>query len=468
MLQWNNQRIKTVYCVGIGGVGVGVLAQYLNHLGCIVKGCDQKPSAMTKSLTRVAVDILYENDERHLEGVDLLVHTAAAKPNHPLLRAAKKAGIPVVVRGKLLADIVNQSNSVVVAGTHGKTTTSSLIAYLFNAVGSPVNSFVGGSLIGEQGPAKSVDSDWVVAEADESDASFLYLKPTIAVITNVDPDHLESYRGNFDVLKQSFLQFTSQIDQGGVLIACLDHPVVRSLLPQVDCRVITYGFSDDADVRACDYRCHAMTSDFTVHYLSECCDMSLPLMGRHNAENTLAAIAVAMHRGVSLSAACNGLLSFPGVNRRLQSHGEVTLYNKRLHVYEDYGHHPEELAATISACQQAFPDRQLVMLFQPHRYSRTSELFDDFVTVLSRVDCLLMLPVYSAGESPIEGRDSRALAKAIAGHSTRSPTLVDIDSWLDCLPSHLEQDAIWLFQGAGSVGQLIETFKAHAHQRAIE
>ncbi len=458
MQQWikSSQRI---YCLGIGGVGVGALAEYLHHQGCVVTGSDTQPSAMTMRLQHLGIPIFNEHQIEHLQDVDMVVYSSAIHPKHPVLQAAQAQKIPLVQRGKLLANILQNYESIVVAGTHGKTTTASLLSYLMKAQGVALNHFIGGTINGEKSPIAITESRYMLAEADESDGSFLFIHPKIAVITNIDADHLVSYGDSFSVLKDSFRQFISQVQDDGLVVLCIDHPVVRELLPGVTRPVMTYGFSEDADYRASQYQQHELSSTFrlTTPCQSEVVPFNMP--GQHNVLNLLASIAVAEHVQGMGELRLKALGQFPGVGRRLQLHASRSYRDQAVHIFEDYGHHPEEIAVTINTLRQAWPDRRLIMAFQPHRYSRTQELFAEFSRVLSQVDALLLLDVYSAGEALIPGASSDDLADCIQAQSLIQPTRVsDGDKLQSELRGQLLPGDMVLFQGAGSIGSMAKDF----------
>ena len=450
---------QRVYCLGIGGVGVGALAEYLHHQGCQVTGSDTQPSAMTMRLQHLGIPIFNEHQVEHLRDIDLVVYSSAIHPEHPVLQEAQALKIPLMQRGKLLANILQGYQSIVVAGTHGKTTTVSLLAYLMKAQGVSLNHFIGGTINGETSPIAINDSQYMLAEADESDGSFLFIHPNIAVITNIDADHLASYRDSFSVLKDSFRQFIAQVHADGLVVLCIDHPVVRELLPLVDRPVVTYGFSNDADYRADHYQQKELNSTFTLTTPSLTEEVQFNLPGQHNVLNLLASIAVADYLQGQKPLNLQAMGGFPGVGRRLQLHASCTFNEKAVHIFEDYGHHPEEIAVTINTLRQAWPDRRLIMAFQPHRYSRTQELFAEFSRVLSQVDALLLLDVFSAGEELIPGASSDELAGDIqAKYQVESTRVSDGDKLQAVLREKLLPGDVVLFQGAGSIGRMAKDF----------
>lgn len=447
-----------VYCLGIGGIGVGALAEFLYLKGYRVSGSDCVPNAMTVHLQGLGIDIFHQHDISHLDGVDLVVYTSAVAEDHPVLQYAKVKGIPVVKRGQLLADCVRGYYNIVVAGTHGKTTTTALMSYLSQQAGLDPNYFIGGTIQGELSPVAVTGSHYMIAEADESDGSFLSLSSDIAIITNIDADHLETYQGDFELLKRSFLQFIHQVAEDGVVVLCVDNAVVRALLPEVERSIVTYGFSEDAHYRVSDYQQHALQSTFRLTTNQGEQDLTFSMPGQHNVLNAVACVAVADHLAVDRVHTTKALVDFPGVGRRLQLHGEYGEYSdsdRSICVFEDYGHHPAEIAVTIQTLRQAWSSRRLVMAFQPHRFSRTQQLFDEFVAVLSQVDVLFLLEVYGAGESPLEGVSSAALSDSIAAQGEPLPVVVsDTDQLLDQLQCVMAPGDVIVFQGAGNIGQM--------------
>jgi len=458
MWLWGDRVIRSVYCVGVGGVGVGALAEFLHCKGCSVSGSDPYSNQMTEHLSALGVNVFNHHDVAHLDNIDLVVYTNAVKHDMSVLGEARRLGIPVLKRGQLLAEIVNQSDSVVIAGTHGKTTTSSLLSFVLSVSGVEAGSFIGGNLTGEPSSVGIVDASTVIVEADESDGSFLYLRPKVAVITNIDPDHLEAYEGGFAELQRAFVKFANSVGPSGYVVACIDCPTIKQLLPSISSRVITYGFDESADIKAADYSQFGLIGCFSLKTNEHNKKVSLTMAGRHNVLNALAVIAVALQLEVGIDRVMSALGSFPGVDRRMQSHGVVSFKDVSVDVFEDYGHHPSELSATIKTCRQAWPDRRLVMVFQPHRYSRTKYFFDDFAAELSCVDLLFLMDVYSAGEDIIESYSSSALAESIKNRFGRRVVMLTDECQPDSLHPHLRENDVLLFQGAGSVGSLALSF----------
>jgi UDP-N-acetylmuramate--alanine ligase len=446
-------KFRRIHFVGIGGAGMGGIAEVLLHEGHQVSGSDLQENAMVRHLAKLGVKIFKGQKAEQIENVDLLVRSTAVADDNPELVAARKARIPIIPRAQMLAELMRFRYGVAVAGTHGKTTTTSLIAsVLAEAKLDPT--FVIGGLLNRAGSNAHLGvGEFLVAEADESDASFLYLKPIMAVVTNIDADHMETYGGSFTRLQQTFVEFLHHLPFYGLAVMCLDDPVVKECLPRLSRPIVTYGFDACADFRASDYSQQALRSFFTVHRPNlPPLEIELNLGGRHNVLNALACIAIATELHVEDRFIVKALAEFSGVGRRLQVFGNVVMDQKQVMVIDDYGHHPREIHATIDAMRNAWPNRRLVMAYQPHRYTRTRDLFEDFVHILSQVDALLLLDIYSAGESPITGITSAALISAIAQQKKVSPLLVESVAKLPDVLTHILQDNdLLLLQGAGDI-----------------
>jgi UDP-N-acetylmuramate--alanine ligase len=395
----------------------------------------------------------------NVEGADVVVISSAVPPENPEITAAEEARIPVVPRAEMLAELMRFRQGIAVAGTHGKTTTTSLIASLLAEGGEDPTFVIGGRLNSAGTNARLGAGQWLVAEADESDASFLHLQPVMAVVTNIDSDHLGSYEGDFARLRQTFVEFLHNLPFWGVVVVCLDDPGVREILPTITRRVVTYGFDSDADVRAEAVIADGPVTRFKLIHGSTSSDMTLAMPGRHNVLNALAAAAVAVELGVSDAAIGDGLSGFQGIGRRFQIYGDLQTRDGRTFLMvDDYGHHPREVAATLSAARDAWPGRRIVLAFQPHRYSRTRDLFDDFAEVLSEADVLIMAEVYAAGEEPIAGADARALARAIRSRGRVEPVFKhSVAEFPVVLDGVIEADDIVLMMGAGDIGSAAAT-----------
>lgn len=447
-------RVERIHFVGIGGSGMCGIAEVLLNEGYQISGSDLNETAVTQRLAGLGATIYQGHEADHIAQVDVVVQSTAISDDNPEIHAALALHIPVVKRAEMLAELMRFRYGIAVAGTHGKTTTTSLVSSILGHGGLDPTFVIGGMLNGAGSNAKLGESPYLVAEADESDASFLYLKPMIAIVTNIDRDHMETYDGNFDKLLETFLTFLHHLPFYGLAVLCLDDPVIKNLLPSVGRSFLTYGFDPDADVRAYDYRQEGTMTLFKVaRPAGDDFEVALNMPGKHNVQNALAAISVAMELGVEDEAIIEALAKFAGIGRRFHIHGELDIDNKKVLLVDDYGHHPREIASTVEAARAAWPDRRLVMVFQPHRFSRTQELFDDFSKELSKVDTLLMLDVYSAGESPISGADSASLCRNIRKRGNIEPIYVGADELSQVLAPVIEQGDIVLTQGAGSVGQ---------------
>lgn len=455
------RKVKHIHFVGIGGAGMSGIAAVLLNQGYHVSGSDLNKSHVTEQLKKLGVDIFIGHHAKQIDNAQVVVQSTAIKDDNPEIIAARAARIPVVPRAQMLAELMRFRYGIAIAGTHGKTTTTSLVASLFSKGGLDPTYVIGGLLNSSGTHASLGQSHYLIAEADESDASFLYLNPMIAVITNIDPDHMETYQGDFNKLKQTFLDFIHRVPFYGLIVLCWDEPVLREIYPQINRAVVTYGFHEDADLRAVDYQQKGIQSHFTVRFKNGSPDLPiiLNLPGQHNACNALSAIAIAKDESIPDHIIQECLAEFSGVGRRFQVKNKVKFADKEITVVDDYGHHPRELAVTLQAVRQAWPNNRLVLVFQPHRFTRTRDCFEDFAQVLASADQLLLLEIYSAGETPIPGIDSRALCRAIRGRGQLEPIYVpDVDSVQEVLSNIIQDGDIVLLQGAGNVGQLAAQF----------
>lgn len=453
------RRIRRIHFVGIGGVGMGGIAEVMVNLGYEVTGSDIQENAVTRRLSEYGATIHIGHQASHVQNSDVVVTSTAVKQDNPEVIEAHKLRIPVVPRAEMLAELMRFRHGIAVAGTHGKTTTTSLIASVLAEGGVDPTFVIGGKLNSAGTHARLGEGKYLVAEADESDASFMYLQPMMAVVTNIDADHMETYDGDFEKLHQTFAEFLHHLPFYGLAVLCIDDPEVERLLGKITRPVVTYGFSTNADYRAYDVKQTANRTNFKVSYQDQhtgdknTLEITLNMPGEHNVLNALAAIAVAHEVGVNDNDIQNALDSFQGIGRRFQIYGEYETANgKVLHV-DDYGHHPSEVAATISAVRKGWPDNRLVVVFQPHRYTRTRDLFEDFTIVLSETDVLVLLEVYPAGEAPITGADGRALARAIRNRGQVDPVFIeDIADVPQALSGVLQDGDILLTLGAGNIG----------------
>ncbi len=451
------RRVKRIHFIGIGGTGMCGIAEVLLNLSYQITGSDMKASASTQRLEKLGATVFIGHAAENIRGADVVVVSTAVRENNPEVIAARETRIPIVRRAEMLAELMRYRHGVAVAGTHGKTTTTTMIATIF-AEAELDPTFVIGGLVNSAGSnAKLGESRYLIAEADESDASFLHLQPLISVVTNIEADHMDTYGGDFSVLKKTFIEFLHNLPFYGIAVLCIDDPVIREMIPSISRSVITYGFSDDADFRIGDWHKSGMQSAFRVtkQATGETFDIELHIPGRHNVLNAAAALAVANDEGIAREKIIAGLARYQGVGRRFQIYGDLPVQGGSATLVDDYGHHPTEVAATVSGVRQAWPDRRLVMVYQPHRYTRTRDLYEDFASVLSTVDVLLMLDVYSAGEEPIAGADSRSLCRSIRSRGKVEPVFVEkIEQIADVLKSVVRAGDIVLTQGAGNIGAI--------------
>ncbi len=451
------RRIRRIHFVGIGGVGMCGIAEVLLNQGYQISGSDLKNSAAVQRLTALGAEVFIGHTEDNVVGANVVVVSTAINTDNPEVSYALEHRIPIVRRAEMLAELMRFRHGIAVAGTHGKTTTTSLMATVLAEDELDPTFVIGGRLNSAGTNARLGESRYLVAEADESDASFLHLQPMVAIVTNIDADHMSTYGGDFSKLKQTFIDFLHNLPFYGLAVVCIDDPVVRELLPQISRPVITYGFSEDADYRVDDFQQDGQQIRFTARRPEGMDDLSIELNmpGQHNALNALATIVVASDEGVSDQAICNGLARFDGVGRRFQVLGQLTHDNGEAMLVDDYGHHPREVEVTIQAVRSGWPDRRLVMVYQPHRFSRTRDLYEDFVQVLSGVDKLLLMEVYAAGEEVIPGADGRALSRSIRERGQVEPIFIPEKAELKkVLRSVLQDGDILLLQGAGDIGGL--------------
>jgi len=449
------RRIRRIHCVGIGGSGMGGIAEVLHQLGYQVSGSDLQESAVTRRLVGLGIPISPTHAAEHVSDADVLVVSSAIDPANPEVAAARARGIPIVRRAEMLAELMRFRYGIAVAGTHGKTTTTSLIASILGEAGLDPTFVIGGRLNSTASHSSLGQSDYLVAEADESDASFLHLQPMISVVTNIDADHLGTYAGDFTRLRDTFLEFLHHLPFYGLAVLCADDPELRSLLERLERPRITYGIEQAADVRAVNLSQKGIQTHFDLHLPGrDPVPVTLNLPGRHNVLNALAAAAVAHELEVSPDALQRALEGFQGIGRRFQVQ-ECRIAEGTVTLVDDYGHHPREIAATLQAARAAWPGRRVVLVFQPHRFTRTRDLFEDFAEVLSSPDGLVLLDVYRAGETPIPSADGRSLARAIRLRGQVEPVFVDsVDTVPGVLAGLLAPGDVVITQGAGDIGQL--------------
>jgi len=457
------RRVKQIHFVGIGGAGMGGIAEVLLNEGYQISGSDINENAVVKRLVAKGAKVYIGHKASNIDGASVIVVSTAIDVENPEIATAQENRIPVVRRAEMLAELMRFRHGIAIAGTHGKTTTTSLIASIM-AEGEFDPTFVIGGLLNSAGTnARLGSSRYLVAEADESDASFLHLQPMAAVVTNIDEDHMETYQGDFEKLKDTYIEFLHNLPFYGVAVMCIDNPVVRELLPRIARQVITYGFADEADIRATNYSQSGGQSHFCVEIAGqEPLTLSVNLPGQHNVLNALAAIAVAKDEGVEDSAIVKALGEFEGIGRRFEQLSDLSTAAGDMVLVDDYGHHPTEVKATIKAMRNGWPEKRLVMVFQPHRYSRTRDLYEDFVEVLSEVDSLFLLDVYAAGEAAIPTADSKSLARSIRQRGQVEPIYVsDAKQLPELLAVHLQHDDMVITQGAGNIGAIARTLASH-------
>ncbi|MEX1196667.1 MAG: UDP-N-acetylmuramate--L-alanine ligase [Pseudohongiellaceae bacterium] len=451
------RRIHTIHFIGIGGAGMCGIAEVLLNQGYQITGSDIRESQVTGRLASLGVGIFIGHQAGNVREADVVVYSSAIDPDNPELLAAREAGTPAIARAEMLAELMRYRHAVAIAGTHGKTTTTSLCASIFAEGGLDPTFVIGGRLNSAGANAGLGESRYLVAEADESDVSFLHLQPMVAVVTNIEADHMSAYDGDFEKLKRYFLEFLHNLPFYGLAVLCIDDPVVAEILPRVSRPVLTYGFSERADFRISGLEQRERYTGFRVERPDGLppLSVSLNIPGRHNALNATAAIVVATDEGIADEHICGALNRFEGVGRRFEIQGTFPIRDGEVMLLDDYGHHPSEVRATIEALRAGWPGARLVMIYQPHRFSRTRDLYDDFVKVLSDVDVLLMLDVYAAGEPSIPGADARSLCGSIRQRGRIDPIYVENENEVQHVLTDVLRDGdIVITQGAGSVGAL--------------
>ncbi|MGF1844089.1 UDP-N-acetylmuramate--L-alanine ligase [Vibrio clamense] len=456
------RRVKSIHFVGIGGAGMSGIAEVLLNEGYQITGSDLSENPVTERLTSKGATVFFGHQASNVESASVVVVSTAINEENPELVAARELRIPVVRRAEMLAELMRFRHGIAVAGTHGKTTTTALVTQIYSEAGLDPT-FVNGGLVKSAGTnARLGSSRILIAEADESDASFLHLQPMVSIVTNIEADHMETYGGDFEVLKQTFVDFLHNLPFYGQAIVCVDDDVVRELIPRISRQVITYGFSDDADVRIENYHQDGQQGKFIVVREGKAnLDITLNIPGRHNALNASAAIAVATEDDISDEAILAAMAGTQGTGRRFDHLGEFDTGNGVAMLVDDYGHHPTEVDVTIQAARSGWKENRLVMIFQPHRYSRTRDLYDDFANVLEQVDVLIMLDVYAAGEKPIAGADGRALCRTIRSRGKIDPIFVpDAQTLPSVLANVLQDGDLVLTQGAGDVGKVAKQLAA--------
>lgn len=465
-------HIKHVHFVGIGGVGMAGIAEVLLRQGYSVSGSDLAENSLTQWLRVMGAQIYRGHDAKNIQNADVIVRSSAVATDNVELQAARSALIPVVPRAEMLGELMRFRYGIAVAGTHGKTTTTSLITSILAEAGLDPTFVIGGKLNSVGSNARLGRGHYLIAEADESDASFLFLKPMVSVVTNIDQDHMGTYQNDFTQLKNTFIEFIHRLPFYGLAVLCLDDPVVNEVLPKLSRPIITYGMSQKADFYTTEYHQVGMHTHFTVHRPRglPSIDVKLNLPGRHNVLNALAAIAVATELKVQENIIIEALQNFAGIDRRFQIYGDFELKNgASVTLVDDYGHHPREIAATLQAARETWPKRRLVMVYQPHRYTRTRDLFNEFLHVLSLPDKLLLLDVYSAGEAYIPGADGQTLAQALKKRGQVETIFVEEHAQLPTiLLNELQDGDVLLMQGAGNIGAIAQRLAASKLKEAVQ
>lgn len=448
-------RVENIHFIGIGGSGMCGIAEVLHNEGYGITGSDANDSKTVQYLQSLGIEITIGHCPELINKADVVVRSTAIQADNPEVRAAQQKQIPIIPRAKMLAELMRFRHGIAIAGTHGKTTTTSLVSSILAEGGLDPSFVIGGKLNSSGSNAKLGSSTYFVAEADESDASFLFLKPMTAVVTNIDADHMGTYENNVDKLKDTFLEFLHHLPFYGLAILCIDDPGVVDILPRIERPCVTYGFNNKAHYHATDWIQRGLTSQFTVNRPQPHKPLHIEygLPGRHNVLNALAAIAVATDLGVSDTDIREGLKNFQGVGRRFQQLGDKIFEHGTAKIIDDYGHHPKEISSTIDALRRVWPDKKLIHVFQPHRYSRTKALFDSFIDALSLADELVLLDIYSAGETPIEGVNSAAIAQKLK-EKGKIVHLANEHTLLATLDKIVQNGNILLMQGAGSIGMM--------------
>ena len=450
-------KVKRIHFVGIGGAGMCGIAEVLRNEGYAVSGSDIAKSKVTERLESLGITVFIGHNESNVNGASVVVVSSAIHQGNPEVDEARRLHIPVVRRAEMLGELMRYRYGIAISGTHGKTTTTSLIASIYAAAKLDPTFVIGGLLNSAGTNARLGTGRYLIAEADESDASFLHLQPMMTVVTNIEPDHLDTYGGDFNNLKKTFVEFLHNLPFYGVAVVCVDDPNVKDIIPQIGRTVVTYGTSEEADFRVTDFAETGPQCKFTlVRRDAAPMKIELPIPGLHMAKNAAAAIAVALEEGIDEATIIDALKNFKGVGRRFQNYGEFkTKKGNRLTLVDDYGHHPTEVEATIKAARQAYPDKELVMVFQPHRYTRTRDCYEDFVRVLQEVDKLILVDVYPAGEAPIAGADGRHLCMSIRLKGKLEPHFAQtVNEVPELLENLVDDNRLVLTQGAGNVVQV--------------
>ncbi|MDH5611645.1 MAG: UDP-N-acetylmuramate--L-alanine ligase [Gammaproteobacteria bacterium] len=463
------RRIRKVHFVGIGGAGMSGIADVMNTLGYEVSGSDLADNAITRGLQKEGIKVYQGHNAAQVKNVDVVVTSSAINAENPEVKTARELRIPIVPRAEMLAELMRFSHGIAIAGTHGKTTTTSLVTSVLAAGNLDPTYVIGGKLNSSSVHASLGSGKYLVAEADESDASFLYLQPMMSVVTNIDADHLPTYHNDFERLREAFVEFLHHLPFYGLAVVCVENEEVRNILPKITRPVLRYGIEHEADVYAFNIQPSGMQTSFDVMLpeRSEPLAITLNMPGTHNVLNALAAIAIGHELGVKDDDIQSALAGFEGVGRRMHLYGDIQTPAGKVTLVDDYGHHPTEVAATLQAVRTGWPDKRLVLVFQPHRYTRTRDLFEDFTDVLADVDVLLLSEVYAAGEEVIAGADGRSLCAAIRTRGKVNPIFIkDVDEVADSLRAIIQDGDIILTLGAGSIGRVAENLSVQLQEKA--
>ena len=456
----SKSSISNIHFVGIGGSGMSGIAEVLYNLGYKVTGSDKTESGITNRLSNLGIEIHYNHSASNLKKAEMVVVSSAISETNPEIKEAKKRFIPILARAEMLSSLMNTKRGIAIAGTHGKTSTTSIIASIMTEAGLDPTFINGGIINSFNSNAQLGKGEYLIAEADESDKSFLLLQPSMSIITNIEPDHLVNYDNNFENLKIAFLDFIKKLPFNGVAIVCGDDPIIRELIPAFSRPYITYGFGSHNDYVLSNYSSKDFRSSFTLKSESERLDLSLNMLGRHNALNASAASILCIQEGISIEVIDLSLKNFMGINRRMQVLGDLVINGSNCYLVDDYGHHPTEIKSTIDSIRESFPKKEINMVFQPHRYTRTKDLFPEFIEALIEIDNLILLDVYSAGEKPIKGADSEELMKKIIDRGFHKVKLLNSSKEIiQCLEYQIKDDSVLIMQGAGSISDITSEIK---------
>ena len=452
--------LNNIHFVGIGGSGMSGIAEVLFNLGYKISGSDKAESGITKRLSDMGIEIHYDHSASNLENAEMVVTSSAISDTNPEVKEAKKRSIPILARAEMLSSLMNTKRGIAIAGTHGKTSTTSIVASIMTEAGLDPTFINGGIINSFNSNAQLGKGKYLIAEADESDKSFLLLQPSMSIITNIEPDHLVNYDNSFENLKIAFLNFIKKLPFNGMAIVCGDDPIVRELIPEFSRPHLTYGFTESNDYVLSNYSSKDFQSSFNLRSESQNLDLKFNMLGRHNALNAAAAAVLCIQEGISTKVIKNSLKNFMGINRRMQVLGDLSINESSCILVDDYGHHPSEIKSTIDSIRESFHKRELNMVFQPHRYTRTNDLFIEFVEVLTEVDNLILLDIYPAGERPIKGVGSKELMKELLDQGFNKVKLLNSrNEIIRSLEGEVKKDSVLIMQGAGNISDISSEIK---------